>query len=156
LRRPYDPVDTLDGEGVWTHDIPKGDKDEQLSASGGFRVDANSDLKIQVIEEGVWLTEITEEWTKIHGHNGPGRSGWLREREHTLFIRNDGLTQYGEFMTEPVNQPGHDQLGYDERTDEKAIGETGGLSVPLQSREAEFAEKVMTAFEAQYSQQAAA
>ena len=98
----FEPVSKLEVRGVWTHDTPTGHVNEQKAASNGFRVGANSMYEVEVTENGIELTERAEEWTKIRGgNNGPARSGWLRTREHVLFIDNDiiqnnKLKEYGE------------------------------------------------------------
>lgn len=146
-----EPVTKIEATGIWTYDKPKGHKYEQKN-SRGFRVDAHSKVEIAVTEDGVALTETTREKTHLRGYSGPTGDGSTSQRltirERLLFIDNDGLTVFGEFVQSPKHGEGsvHD----DGELVESVLRESPeGERVPFIASEQEFAQKVLASFEPQ-------
>jgi hypothetical protein len=147
------PVTELETRGVWTYDKPTGHQDEQKN-SRGFKIDAESTVKIEITDRGVALTETTRERTHLKRRSGPSvvttstPSHRLTVRERILYIDNDGLTVFGEFVQLPKHQEGsvHD----DGELVESVLRESPeGERVPFIQSEQEFAEKVLTYFDPQ-------
>lgn len=147
------PVAELETRGMWTYDKPTGHEDEQKN-SRGFKVDAESTVKIEITDGGVALTETSRERTHLKGRSGPSvvttstPSHRLTVRERLLFVDNDGLTVFGEFVQLPRQQEG--SVYDDGELVESVLRESPeGERVPFIQSEQEFAEKILAYFDPQ-------